>query len=437
MMQRFSPNALKIADNVIWLLAERILRMVLGVLVGVWMARYLQPEQFGLYNYAIAFIALFSAVSTLGLDQIVIRNLIHHPESREKILGTTFALKLFGGGIAFLIAVSMIRVIRPNNPLTQILVSIIALSLIVQSLDVIDFWFQSQVRSKYTAIARNTALILSSIGKVILIQQKAPLLPFALLYSGELALTALGFVLAYHSTGLSIVRWHYSLKYAIALVKESWSLFLSAFVIMIYMRTDQIMLGQMVGDQAVGIYSAAVRVSELWYFVPGAIFGSIYPAIVDAKQIGEAIYYQRLRKSFNLAVMISSGFALVISLLSQSLIDVLFGSAYAEAGAILIVHVWAGVFVTLGMVRSQWTTIEGLMQFAFITTAIGAVINIVLNFLLIPHYSGMGAAIATLIAQLFASYLGGAFFSKTRKIFLIQTQALFMPNVTLLWRGRG
>jgi O-antigen/teichoic acid export membrane protein len=433
--RKLSPNVRKIVANAAWLFSDRILRMGFSVFIGAWVARYLGAENFGLYNYAIAFVNLFGAFANLGLDQIVIRDLVREPSAKEQILGTSFFLRLLGGGGALIVSTIMLIGLRPGDTLTQGMTVIVAVSLVFQAFDVIDFWFQSQVQSKYTVWAKNFAFVLSSLVKVVLIQIKAPLIMFAWIYSAEFALSALGLAIAYQTSGGLLKAWRFTLPWAKRLLTDSWTLILSSFVIGIYMRIDQIMLGQMVGNEAVGVYSVAVRISELWYFVPIAIANSVFPSIVEAKQISENLYYQRIQKIFNFMSLMSYGVAIFFSLTSSFIIRLLFGVEYEAAASILVIHVWTGVFVSSGLIRSLWTTTEGLMQFAFITTALGALINVGLNLLFIREYQGMGAAIATVISQAVATFISSAFFGRTRKIFFIQVKALLWPNPMLLFHS--
>jgi O-antigen/teichoic acid export membrane protein len=433
--QKVSPDLRKIMGNAAWLFSDRIFRMGLSVLVGAWVARYLGTGDFGAYNYGLAFVSLFGAFATLGLEQIVIRDIVKLPMERYDILGTALLLRI-GGGLLTLVAAAIgIMGVRPGQEGTHWLVIVLAISLVFQAFDVIDFWFRSQVQSKYAIWAKNLAFVVSNLIKVGLIQMKASVIWFAWIYTAEFAFAAIAMVAIYQFTGPSLLAWRWRWDWAKRLLGDSWTLILSSFVINIYMRIDQIMLGQMVSDEAVGIYSVAVRVSELWYFVPMAVSTSVYPSIVAAKELGEAVYYGRLQKILDLMAVMSYGAALFFSVASGLIIQVLFGAEYQGAAAILVVHVWAGVFVSLGVIRSLWTTTEGLMQFAFITTAIGALINVGLNFLLIPRYGGVGAAIATVVSQAFAGYVTGAFFSETRRIFALQTRALLTPNILRLLKS--
>ena len=413
-----------IIANTGWLFADRILRMGVGLFVGVWVARYLGVQQFGVFNYATAFVALFSTLSTLGLDAIVVRSIVREPEKRLQILGTAFWLKLFGGIAALVLAVSSIIVVRHDDQLTISLVAILASVGIFQTFDTIDIWFQSQVQSKYTVIAKNTAFVITALIKVILISIHAPLIAFAWTALGEVGLGAIGLIISYRVRGYSPWLWPWSSPLAKTLLKESWPLILSGVTIMIYMRIDQIMLGQMIGDKAVGLYSAATRISEVWYFIPMAIASSVSPAIYAAKEVSESLYYRRIEQFLRLLSWLSIVLAVPMSFLSGTIITVLFGKSYEASASILAIHIWASLFVFMGVGTSSWFIAEGLTQFALRRTIIGAITNVFLNIFLIPAYGGVGAAIATVISQAFASFLSNATHPKTRKIFNLQVKSL-------------
>lgn len=426
--QKISPNLRQIIGNTGWLFTEKIVQMGLGLLVGVWITRYLGPEKFGRFNYALAIVGLSVPFAKLGLDNIVIRNLARDPSCKNETLGSAFALKLISSLVTLVAIVGIIFLITPNatpaNQETRLIVGIVAAGTVIQSFDIIDYWFQSQVKAKYSVWARNGAYVFMSLVKIILIQVKAPLMAFAIAMVAEAALYAIGLVILYQFKGNAIKAWQVTLKYAKLLLNDSWPLILSGIVIMIYMRIDQVMLGQMVGEKSVGIYSAAVKISELWYFVPSAIVNSVFPSIVQAKEISEEVYYKRLQQLFNVMSVLAYSVAIPITFLSTWIVTLIYGKYYAEAAPILTVHIWTGLFVSLGVARETWLTTEGLMKFSAATTAAGAVVNIILNYFLIGSYGGLGAALATVAAQFIASYGAGAFYPQTRKIFIHQTKAI-------------
>ena len=419
-----SAELRRIVANTGWLFADRILRMGVGLFVGVWVARYLGVEQFGTLNFAQAFVALFSTFSTLGLPSLVIRSLTHEPEKRNEILGTTFWLQVLGGVVGLILSVSTILLFRREDPLTISLVAILGSVGIFQAFDTIDLWFQSQVQSRYTVVAKNTAFLIFAVVKVGLINLGAPLIAFALATVAEVGVGALGLLLGYRSQGHFLLKWRWNTALAKDLLNESWPLLLSGLTVMIYMRIDKIMLGQMVTSESVGLYSAAAQISEVWYFIPMSLAASVAPSIYAAKKIGQGPYLQRLKKLISTLTLVSIAFAIPIALLSQPIILVIFGPEFIQSAPILSVHIWASLFVFTGVATGPWFIAEGLSNLAFYRTLMGSIINITLNFLLIPIYGSVGAAIATIIAQFTAAFLSHAIHPKTRIIFRLQVSGL-------------
>jgi polysaccharide transporter, PST family len=421
---RNRPN-LNVVANIGWLFLDRILRMGLGLYVVLAIARYLGASQFGILNYATAFAAMFSPLATLGLDSVVIPYLVNDYSSNEKILSTVFRLKLIGSLITLFLSVSSIYFFSHNDSLSILLVAILAGVGVIQTFDTIDIWFQSQVQSKYTVIAKNVAFILTAILKIGLIESKLPLIAFAIAGLFEAGLGALFLVVLFKSKGYTLKLRQWSTPLAKKLLKESWPLILSGISIMIYMRIDQIMLGAMIGERSVGIYSAATRISEIWYFIPMAIVSSVSPSIYSAKKVSEEIYNLKIKRLIQSMVLISIVAAIPISFLSSSIVTTLFGNEYIEAGRILAVHTWASVFVFMGVATWPWFISEGLNHLSFQKALLGGIINVILNFILIPKYQGMGAAIATVVSYASADFFSNAIYPVTRKILIIQIKSIF------------
>jgi len=417
-------NLQNIIGNTGWLFADKIVRLGVGLFVGVWIARYLGPAQYGILNYAQAFVSLFAVFATLGLDGIVVRDIVRDPACREETLGSAFLLKLTGGFFTLLLTVGSVILIRPTDKLTWLLVTVSATGTIFQAFDVVDFWFQSQVQAKFTVVARNSAFLAVSLVKIMLLMRQAPLIAFAWAGLAETVLSAAGLVVAYRVHGYRLKFWKGSLSRAKELIRESWPLVLSGLAIIIYMKIDQVMLGEMVGDEAVGLYSAAIRVSELWYFIPLAIVSSVFPALVEAKTNGDIIYYDRIKKLFKLLVGIAYLISIPMTMLATNIISMLYGKSYLAAGFILSIHIWASVFVFIGVGQGPWNITEGYMKLSLQRTLVGAIMNVSLNMILIPVYSGIGAAIATVVSYATSAFLMNAFDKRTRPIFFIQMKAL-------------
>jgi len=418
-----------VISNTGWQFADNILRMGVGLAVGIWVARYLGPDQFGLFSYALALVSLFAFFASLGLEDIIIRDIVRDPACRNETLGSAFFLKVTGGVVSFLAALGAILILRPEDELNHWLVGIIAAGALFQSFDIIEIWFHSQVQAKYVVFAKNAAFLTCSILKVILILTGQPLIAFAWVATLEIAAGSAGLIIAYTSQQNRIQEWYFSMKRAGNLLKDSWPLLFSGIVIMVYMRIDQVMLGEMIGSEEVGVYSVAVRLAEVWMFIPQIIFWSVFPAVVEARVSDETLLHERLQKLYNLMVLAAYAVAIPMTLLSSWLVDTLFGDAYSRAGAMLAVLIWSNVFSFLEIARSAFLSSMNWTRIHFVTVLLGCFLNIILNVLLIPRYGGMGAVIASLVAYWFAAH-GTCFL--LRPLFrtgVMMTKAMLYPKI--------
>lgn len=432
-LDKISPGLRKVIDNIGWLMVDRVVRLGMGLFVGVWVARYLGPVQFGSLNFAIAFVALFGTVTTFGLEGLVVREVLHNAQHTHEILGTTLAIRSGGGLLAVGLSIATLRLIQPHDRQALLLVSILSLMLVFQAFDTIDSFFQSQVQSKITVWAKNSAFLVFAAVRVSLIYAKAPLWTFAASYAGEIALGAIGLVIGYRLSGGRIFAWRSSKTRAIYLLKQSWPVIFTGMAIMIFMRLDMVMLKMMKGDYAVGLYSAATRISEVWYFIPMGIVSSVSPAIMRVKDDPE-LFYSRLRKLFSLMTMTACVIGSIVALASHAIVRILYSTSYSGAAPVLAVHVWASVFVFLGVAQSPWDLSKNLLTLSLYRTIAGAIINVAMNLYLIPRYSAMGAAIATVAAYAVSAVFANAFSAKTRPIFFMQMRS-FIP--TKFWGITG
>lgn len=398
--------------------------MGVGLFVGVWIARYLGPEQFGLLNFASAFVGLFSAIAVMGLHGIVVRDVVRNPEGARETLGTAAMLQLVGGFVSYFLILAVIAYLRPDDTMARSVVAILGSMMLLKSSEIAVYWFESQVQSKYTVWVQNSVFLIFAAVKVILILQEAPIIAFVWAMLGEGVLVAVILLLVLEKRGQALSSLRPSASRAQTLLKDSWPLILSAIAVTIYMKIDQIMLGQMIGDEAVGIYTAATRISEVWYFIPMAIVASVFPAILEAKKRSEEQYYARLQKLYDLMVMVSIAVALPMTFLATPIVTVLFGEAYQAAGTVLAIHIWASVFVFLGVASGKWFLAENRQILSMQRTLLGAVTNIALNLWWIPLYGVVGAASATVISYAIAAFISDLVCKETRQMFLMKISAM-------------
>jgi O-antigen/teichoic acid export membrane protein len=411
------------------MLSEQVFRIIAGLFVSIYVARYLRPEQFGVYNYAVAFVALFSVIANLGLDSIVVRDLVNQPEKRDVYLGTAFWLKLLGALLA-LSTLAIAARFTGNDPTTNLYIFIIATGLIFQSSAVVESYFQSKVLSKYVSIAKLIQLALSSVLKLYFIFIQADLFWFVLVSLTDQITLAFSLAFAYRWQQIGSFLGYFDLGAAKAMLKNSWPLILSGMAVILYMRIDQIMIKEMLGEREVGLYSAAIRLSEAWYFVPVIIATSLFPAIVNARNVDLKLYNRRLQRLYTIMIYLAVGVAVPVALMAEHIVAMIYGLQYQGAGRVLSIHVWEGIFVGLGVVNGQWLLAENLQGLALRNTLIVAGVNVILNYILIPLYGLTGAALATVISGV-ASCLLLLLNTKTRGRFLAMTKAL-IPNKDVL-----
>ncbi len=414
----------KYFKNTSWLFAEKVFKLVLSFVVNIYIIRYLGPTEFGILSYAISFVGLFAAISTLGLDSIIVRELVSEPDKRDAILGSTFFLKLIGAVLSIvLIGITLVAI--SENALNSLIILIISVSTVFQTINVVDFYFQAKVQVKYSAVVQFIALIISSIIKIILIIAKAPLIYFAIILSLESLFIGIGFVFAYKGRGLKLFKWKFNKNVAVSLLKDSWPLILSGLVIAVYMKIDQVMIKNMLSDNDVGYYAAAVRISEAWYFLPTAICASLFPSIVNARKMSNVLYISRLQKLYDILTWLAYAIAIPITIFSTFIITVLVWNEFLASASVLTVYIWAGVPVSLGVASSQYLISENFTKISFYRTLIGMIINIILNLILIPIYGIIGSAVATLISYSIATFSIG-FSRKTYSQLIMMSKSIFL-----------
>jgi O-antigen/teichoic acid export membrane protein len=397
--------------------------MVVSLFVGIYVARYLGPERFGLLSYTLSFVWLFSSLASVGLDEILVRELVKSPEQRNNLLGTVFWLKVCGT-LVMGTTIALVLKYTVEDQQTYWMIALIALGFLFQVTNVVDFYFQSQVQSKFAVRAQVIQLILTSLFKIYLVWNQAELIWFAFALMLDQAVVAVLFLLVYHWKIGWFPFFSFRWKQAKKLMRDAWPIIFAGMVVSFYMRIDQVMLKEMLDAKAVGVYAAAVKLCEAWYFLPTALIASIFPAVIKAKIKSKTLYDKRVQNLYDLMVWSSIAVALPTTLLADWVILILYGTDFQEAADVLRIYIWAGVFVTLGIANSKWLIAENLQRYLFIRTILGALLNVGLNLWLIPIYGIKGAAIATMVAQGTVGFLSLSFFKKTRHNFLFAAKSL-------------
>jgi PST family polysaccharide transporter len=355
----------------------------------------------------------------------VVRDLVRDPGDKEETLGTAAFLQFFGGLISYGLILAVIFWLRADDAMAKAIVAIIGSMMLFKSSEIAVYWFESQVLSKYIIWIQNGVFLIFAIFKVGLILKNAPLIAFAWAMMAEALVVAVLMIFILGLRGPHLRQLRVGLVRAQKLLSDSWPLIVSSIAIVAYMKIDQIMLSQMIGDEAVGVYSAAARISEVWYFVAIALNSSFRPTLIKLRETDPYNFAKRLQQIFNLMVQLSFVVGVFVSMTSPYLIQILFGDPYTEANNILRIHVWAGVFVFLNNAVWIWYIAENKQKLANIRILVGLSLNIALNYVLIFEYGAVGAAVATLISRAFVAYAGQLLTKDTRHIFFMMTRAIF------------
>ena len=422
----FHSGFIKYITNTGWLFVGQILKMILAFVASAAIARHMGPEEFGLYNYVIAAISLIIPFANLGIQNVAKRDMISHPENKNAILGTCFTLNTISGTLLYCILLIYVLFIS-NNPTGGVALYIyLGSGLALIGFDHIDSWFQAQTRAKLSVKASLAVILLSTALKFIAIYQDRGIITFAAITCVELlVLTGIRIWIYLQEYG-SIFHWNFNSKIAQSLIKECWPIFLTGIAVTIDVRIDQVMLGNMLDNSALGIYSAATKISGMWYFIPMLLCSSLYPAIVNARKADHKLYLYRLTKLGGFLAMISYLIIIFTCLFSDQIIKTIYGDAYSESSNILVIHTLTIAPIFIGAVIIQYINTEKKHNFMLLVSCIGAFTNFIFNVLLIPKFGAIGAAYANLISKGPLFYILLATIPSMREAFMVFTRSMLL-----------
>jgi len=400
--------------------------MLVGFTVGIYVARQLGPEQYGTLNYAINFAGIFSVLVSFGLDSILVRELVAKKVSEEEILGTSAILRLLSYGL-MLIGVGCGLMVSGDVPSTRILIIIISLGYSFQIMQGLEAYFQSGVMVKYVVWSQLLALFVVAVFRVYFAYDNFPLCAFAMLESIFLFLVFCGLFFFYLRSGKRVTKWRFNFKYAIFLIKESWLLLLSSVFVILYMRIDQIIIKHILGDEAVGNYSAMNRLVELWYFVPLTVCTSLFPSIIAVRDYSGEKYRERLLLLYS--AMVWSGIALFLAYCfwGKWLVQLLYGVKYTAGSDLIGWYSLLLITTFFGVVRSRWLIVEGIQKYSLMDSAVILTMLIALNLWLLPVFGLFGSVLAAVVASISGTLIFPLFFAASRK------SSIMFFKVLLIW----
>ncbi len=434
--ERIGPGLRQVMANSAWLFTDKMLQLALGLFIGIAVARHLKAAEFGKLNYALTFVSLFTGITGLGgIDVLVIRDISRDPNCKNETLGTAFALQILGGLLTVFLTISIISLLKPDEQELIWLVAIIAGGSIFQAFNVVDYWFQSQLQAKYTVFAKNVGYFFNAFVRIGLIAIKAKVRAFAWVRSAEVVCSSCGLIFVYRKKGNSFQDWSFSLARAIVLLRESVPLILAGLANYIYAYIDQIMLGSLRTDLTeVGIYAVAVKISEIFGLFPMVIAPSVLPKLTALKEKSRQEYMERFQIYFDIMSWLWILVAIPITFLAPYIV-LPWGHSFVDSANILTVYIWSQFGANYGVARHTYLVIEGKLPYGIYLNSIGAILNIVLNYFLIPTHGAMGATIATLITYFIVNIALNFAFPELRPVGMLILRSLNFFQSAIRIRG--
>jgi len=415
------------ARNFGWLIADRGVRMAVSVIVGSWVARYLGRQDFGLLSYSLALVAIFAALTPLGMEALVLREIIQQPRMGGRWIGTMIGFRAATALAAVLLGFALVFGLRHNEPRAWLLVAILSAGVLFQSLESGELWFQAHTQMRRLVVPRLVLFLVMNGLKVTAMLRGAGVVSFS-------ALTAL------EQTASGVITWvivrgslgpdnplAFDGARGLRVMRHSWPLALSALSVILYMKLSQVMLSGMLGDAALGVYAAAIKIPEAATFIPTVLASSMLPSLLHSRSKGPEAYHAAFRRFFRINTLLALSICVPVSLGAPWIVRLLFGAAYSDAAPVMAVHVWSLLFLFLGVARGQYLLNELLTRLPLWFSAFGLTVNLAGCLVLIPRFGPMGAAVATVLSQFASAFLTSFIHPKTRTMGREQWLAVVSP----------
>ena len=406
-----------------WMIGQQLYNMLLQLVVGSLSARYLGPSNYGLINYGASIIAFFSIICRLGLDSVIINEMIKQPEKRGGFLGSALVMRLLTSIVSLFFIMGIVRILEPNNLALYIITGLQSVAVVLQSYEVFTYWFQLNLRMKYVSVATMIAQTAVGIWRISLLANNASIYYFA--FSSTIQYLVCGAVVIFffikEDNGLKL---KFSKCDSIYLLMHSYHFIISGIAVTFYSQIDKIMIGKYLSSEQVGFYTAAASIATMWEFVPNALINSSSPIIIKLKQSSQEKFVERFQQLLLCITALSIVVGVGVSALGKVAVMILYGDKYLPAVNALDILIWSTGFAMIGTARGIWIVAEDLNKYTKYYIFIGATVNFVLNFFAIRIWGITGAAITTLVSQVVVAFVSPLLFKQTRAFDVIYFDGL-------------
>lgn len=429
----------KYLKNTSWLFVDRVVRLGAVLVTGIFVTRYLGPELFGELSYASALVGIFFALTSMGLDDILIRDLVRRPGRRDVLMGTAAVIKL-GGAVVLFVTVMALALAKGLDTTKLTMVLLIACAELLKPVAVVEQYMYAQVKGQMVAAVNIATVLLASIFRLALVFVEAPLVWFATAYVVEMAISVVALLIGYGKLDLTWKDWRYDKRTALYLLNQSWPLVIFGLALYVQAKVDQVMIGDILrksvgeaaADAEVGQYTLALKMIESLGFVPGIVVASLAPAVTRARRENKQLYVDRLVNQYRLMFILFLVVSVPLYLMAEPIMVFLYGEEFRPAGHLLALFAIRLFFTNMGVAKSSFITNESLFKPSLVTAVVGAVLNISMNYMLIPTYQSIGA-IWAMIGSFFVSiFLVDLFFKDARPNF-----GWMMKGIGTFWQVRN
>ncbi len=415
----------KMARNVVWAVAGKIITMASTLFVGILVARYLGPSQYGAINYAVSIVTLFSVLASFGMSDIVVRELSKTPEKRDVILGTAFIIRIVLAIVTIGI-IALYLALGSESESATTLILIYSATILFSSFDVIRCYFTSIIQNEYIVKSEIFRASIAALLQILLLYFKAPLYAFVIVLTFNAMLLASGYITAYLKKVDTLLKWKFDKDMSKYLLKTSFPLLLSLSAVIVYQRIDQVMIGKMLDDTQLGYFSTAMSFVGVLVFIPTMAMQTVTPLLVQYYRDDRVLYESRSQMVISVMTWAMIILSIILSIIAYHVMYYTYGIEYIAAVPVLQILAFKVVGTTLSMTAGQLLIIENIHKYAVIRNIIACVVCVVCNYLFIPRWGIIGSAWATIITVMFQGWVANLFIPPYHKILIKQTKAIFL-----------
>lgn len=393
----------KVFKNVSWIIVCRIAQSLIALVISMLSARYLGPSNFGLLNYASSVVAFVVPLAQLGLRNVLVEEIISHPEREGKTLGTSIVMSVLSSFLCMGGCVAFVSIANAGECDTLIVCALYSISLVCQMTEMIQYWYQAKLLSKYTSIASLIAYTVVALYKVFLLVMGKSIYWFSVSYAFDSLIISVILFVIYKKIGGQKLSFSFSLGKQI--FARSKYYIVSSMMVTVFAQTDKIMIKMMIGNTANGYYSTAINCAGMTGFVFVAIIDSLRPLIFESKKVDYKEFEKNMSILYSIIIYLGLAQSLVLTVFARPIVSLLYGEAYLSAIPLLQTITWYSAFSYMGTVRNIWMLAEEKQKYLWIINFSGALLNVIGNYMLIPLIGANGAAIASVVTQFFTNFV--------------------------------